>query len=160
MPKRYWLFKSEPTTYSFEDLVRDGQTEWDGVRNFQARNMLRDEMKAGDGVLFYYSSTKPQAVVGTAAIVKEGHPDDTAWDPKSAHPDLKSTRENPIWYVVDIAPVERFARSVTLEEMKQAPGLEKMMVIQRGARLSVQPVTEEEFEIVRKLGQPQPVSGS
>ena len=156
MPKRYWLFKSEPGTYSFDDLVRDGSTEWDGVRNFQARNFLRDEMQVGDGVLFYYSSTTPQAVVGTATVVRRGHPDETAWDPTSVHPDPKSTPENPIWYVVDIAPAERFTRPVTLDEIKHVPELEKMMVIQRGARLSVQPVSEQEWEIIRGLGKPEP----
>lgn len=156
MPK-YWLFKSEPDTYSFEDLIRDGETEWDGVRNFQARNMLRDEIKPGDGVLFYYSSTKPQAIVGTAKVVREGHPDETAWDPKSGHADPKSTPDNPIWYVVDIAPAERFTRPITLDEMKQIPGLEKMMAIKRGARLSVQPVTEQEWNVIREIGKPEPV---
>lgn len=157
---RYWLFKSEPNTYSYEDLVRDGETEWDGVRNFQARNMLRDEIKVGDGVLFYYSSAKPQSIVGTAKVVREGHGDETAWDPKSAHPDPKSTPDNPIWYVVDIAPGERFARPVTLDELKQIPGLEKMMVMRRGARLSVQPVTEAEWNIIRGIGKPEPVRRS
>lgn len=158
MAKRYWLFKSEPNTYSFEDLVRDGQTEWDGVRNFQARNFLRDDIKVGDSVLFYYSSTKPQAVVGVATVVKDGHGDETAWDPRSPHPDPKSTPDDPIWYVVDIAPAERFSRPVTLEELKKTPGLEKMMVIQRGSRLSIQPLAEAEFEIVRRLGGPRPVT--
>ena len=156
MPK-YWLFKSEPTTYSFDDLVRDGETEWDGVRNFQARNMLRDEIKPGDGVLFYYSSTKPQAIVGTAKVVKGGHGDETAWDPKSAHPDPKSTPDDPIWYVVDIAPAERFTRPITLEELKTIPGLENMMVIKRGARLSIQPVTEQEWNFIREIGKPEPL---
>jgi len=156
MPK-YWLFKSEPTTYSFDDLIRDGETEWDGVRNFQARNMLRDEIKHGDGVLFYYSSTKPQAIVGTAKVVREGHSDETAWDPKSGHSDPKSTPDDPIWYVVDIAPAERFARPITLEELKTIPGLEQMMVIKRGARLSVQPVTEQEWNVIRDIGKPEPV---
>ncbi len=156
MPK-YWLFKQEPTTYSFDDLIRDGQTEWDGVRNFQARNFLRDEIMPGDRVLYYYSNAKPQRIVGTATVVKGGHPDETAFDPKAAHPDPKSSPDNPIWYVVDIAPTERFKHEVTLEELKQMPGLEKMMVIQRGSRLSIQPVREQEWEIIRKAGQPEPL---
>src|SRR2546426_9582213 len=111
---KYWLFKQEPTTYSFDDLVRDGQTEWDGVRNFQARNFLRDEIKAGDRILYYYSNAKPQRIVGTATVVKGGHADESAFDPKSAHPDPKSTPDNPTWYVVDIAPTERVKNEVTL----------------------------------------------
>ena len=157
MPRRYWLFKSEPGTYSFDDLVRDGETEWDGVRNFQARNFLRDDIQEGDGVLFYYSSTKPQAVVGTARVTKPCHPDESAWDPASAHPDPKSTPDHPIWYVVDIAPMERFQRPVTLDEIRHIPGLEKMELIRRGSRLSVQPVSDGEWEIIRKLGRPEPV---
>lgn len=154
MAQRYWLFKSEPGAYSFDDLVRDGETEWDGVRNFQARNFLRDDIQVGDGVLFYYSNIKPQAVVGTARVTKRGHPDETAFDPRSPHPDPKSTPDNPIWYVVDIASAERFRRPVTLEEIRQVPGLEGMELIRKGSRLSVQPVSQQEWEIIRKLGQP------
>ena len=101
--RRYWLFKSEPSSYSFSDLMgEEYQTaEWDGVRNYQARNFLRDEVKVGDGVLFYHSNVKPPAVVGTAVVVRDGYPDDTAWDPDSEHPDPKST-EKPIWFMVDI----------------------------------------------------------
>ena len=100
--RNYWLLKSEPNSYSFADLqAEEGQTaEWDGVRNYAARNIMRDQMKAGDGVLFYHSSTKPMAVIGTAVIVREGYPDDTAWDPSSEHPDPKSTPDNPSWYMV------------------------------------------------------------
>ena len=98
----YWLFKSEPNTYSYDDLVRDGTSEWDGVRNFQARNFLRDEIKEGDGVLFYYSNAKPLVIVGTAVVTRSGYPDSTAWDPDSDHPDPKSTPDKPLWYMVDI----------------------------------------------------------
>lgn len=142
---RYWLFKSEPNSYSFDNLIEDGVAEWDGVRSFQARNYLKSEIKLGDGVLFYHSTEKPMAVVGTARVVKDGYPDDTAWDPTSDHPDPKSTPENPIWYMVDIAPDERFSRPVTLEEMRQEPRLAKMALLRRGMRLSVQPVTDEEW---------------
>lgn len=150
--RRYWLFKSEPTAYSYADLQRDGVAEWDGVRNYQARNFLRDTIQEGDGVLFYHSSTTPMAVVGTAVVVRAGYPDSTAWDPASAHPDPASTPENPRWYMVDIQADRPFERPVTLEAIKSAPGLEKMMVAQRGARLSIQPVTPEEWDIVVTMG--------
>ncbi len=148
-----WLVKSEPNTYSFSDLQRedDGTAEWDGVRNYQARNTMRDDMKVGDGVLFYHSNVKPMAVVGTATVVGEGYPDDTAWDPSSEHPDPKSTPDNPIWYMVDIKAESEFARPVTLEEIKQTPGLEKMALVNR-SRLSVQPVRPEEYRIIVDLG--------
>ena len=151
MPRRYWLLKSEPSSYSYDDLVKDGVSEWDGVRNFQARNLLRDEIQEGDGVLFYHSSTKPMAVVGTATVVRSGYPDHTAWDPKSDHPDPKSTREKPLWYMVDVKAEERFAHPVTLERMRRAPGLEQMMLLRQG-RLSVQPVTEAEWAVVIEMG--------
>jgi predicted RNA-binding protein with PUA-like domain len=151
MPRRYWLLKSEPSSYSYDDLVKDGVSEWDGVRNFQARNLLRDEIQEGDGVLFYHSSTKPMAVVGTGKVVRGGYPDHTAWDPKSDHPDPKSTPEKPLWYMVDISAEERFAHPVTLERMRLAPGLERMMLLRQG-RLSVQPVTEAEWAVVIEMG--------
>ena len=150
--RRYWLFKSEPNAYSYADLQRDGVAEWDGVRNYQARNLLRDTIQEGDGILFYHSSVAPMAVVGTAVVVRGGYPDETAWEPDSAHPDPKSTPDNPIWYMVDIRAEREFESPVTLDAIKSTPGLEKMMVAQRGARLSIQPVTPEEWEIVTKMG--------
>ena len=156
MVRRYWLFKSEPGAYSFDDLVRDGVAEWDGVRNYQARNLLRDEIKEGDGVLFYHSSSKPMSVVGTATVVRKGYPDFTAWDSASEHPDPKSTPENPIWYMVDIQAVERFSTPVTLERMRTVPQLTGMMLLRQG-RLSVQPVSEEEWETICGLGNPESV---
>ena len=151
MPRRYWLLKSEPSAYSYDELVKDGVSEWDGVRNFQARNLLRDEIQEGDGVLFYHSNTKPMAVVGTATVVRSGYPDYTAWDPKSDHPDPKSTPDKPLWYMVDIKAGERFAHPVTLERMRRAPGLEQMTLL-RQSRLSVQPVTEAEWAVVIGMG--------
>ena len=153
MAKRYWLFKSEPNAYSFDDLMseEDQTAEWDGVRNYQARNLLRDQMKVGDGVLFYHSNAKPMAVIGTAVIVREGYPDDTAWDPDSEHPDPKSTPDNPIWYMVDIKAETELTRQVTLEDVKSTPGLEDMVLVNR-SRLSVQPVKAEEFRIIVDLG--------
>jgi len=150
--RRYWLFKSEPNAYSYTDLQNDGVADWDGVRTYQARNFLRDDLKVGDGILFYHSNAAPMAVVGTAIVVRSGYPDSTAWDPKSAHPDPKSSPDQPRWYMVDIKAEQEFESPVTLESIKVLPGLEKMMVAQRGARLSVQPVALEEWEIVTKIG--------
>jgi predicted RNA-binding protein with PUA-like domain len=152
--RRYWLVKSEPGTFSFDDLLASPRktTHWDGVRNFQARNTLRDQMKKGDLAFFYHSSADPTAVVGVAEIVKEGYPDATALDPKDSHYDPKSTPENPIWYVVDLKAVEAFKHPVTLAELRETKGLEKMVLLQRGSRLSVQPVTAKEWEIIHKLG--------
>ena len=151
--RRFWLLKSEPNSYSFADLQgeEDQTAEWDGVRNYQARNTLRDEIKVGDGVLFYHSNVKPMAVVGTAVVVQEGYPDDTAWDPGSDHPDPKSTPDNPLWYMVDIKAEGEFDRPVTLEEIKSTPGLEEMALVKR-SRLSVQPVRPEEWRIIVELG--------
>ena len=146
--RRYWLFKSEPTAYSFADLQaeEDQTAEWDGVRNYQVRNYMRDDMKVGDGVLFYHSSAKPLAVVGTASIVREAYADSTALDPAEKHYDPKSSPDNPIWLMVDIKAEQEFKRPVTLDEIKQNPRLQNMLVIRRGMRLSIQPVTQEEWE--------------
>ena len=151
--RRFWLVKSEPNAYSYADLQSepDQTAEWDGVRNFQARNTLRDEMKVGDGVLFYHSSTKPMAVLGTAMVVRDGYPAYTAWDPTSDHPDSKSTPDNPIWYMVDIKAERAFPRPVTLQEIKSTPGLENMALVKR-SRLSVQPVAAEEWSIIVDMG--------
>ena len=154
--QRFWLFKSEPGAYSFTDLQRetDQTAEWDGVRNYQARNLLRDEIKVGDGVLFYHSVVKPMAVVGTAVVVRDGYPDDTAWDPDSEHPDPRSTPDNPVWFMVDIKAEAEFPTPVTLAEIKSTPGLENMALV-KNSRLSVQPVTTEEWEIILGLGSTQ-----
>ena len=114
--------------------------------------MLRDDIREGDEILFYHSSTKPLAVIGTAVVVKNGYPDFTAWDPKSEHPDAKSTPDNPIWYMVDIRATTRFLRPVTRDMLRAAPELKDMMVLRRGARLSIQPVTEGEWEAVVRMG--------
>ncbi len=151
--RRFWLVKSEPNTYSFADLMDepDRTAEWDGVRNYQARNTLRDDMKEGDGVLFYHSNAKPTAVIGTAVIVRGGYPDHTAWDPDSDNPDPRSTPDNPVWFMVDIQAVEAFDAPVTLAEIRKTPGLENMALV-KNSRLSVQPVTAEEWRIVTGLG--------
>ena len=154
-PVNYWLFKSEPTAYSYEDLQNedDRTAEWDGVRNFQARNLMRDEMKIGDRVLFYHSNAKPMAVVGTATIVKDAYPDHTALDPRSKYYDPKSTPDNPIWMMVDIKADRALARPVTLQEIKQTPALENMPLVRKGMRLSVQPVSASEWEVILSMSE-------
>ena len=149
----YWLVKTEPDVFSIQDLARaPGKTTcWDGVRNYQARNLLRDQMKLGDRVLIYHSSTEPTAVVGTARVVKDGYPDHTAWDKKSPHYDPDSTKENPRWYMVDIQLEQIFARPLTLAELKKIPALKQMELLRKGSRLSVQPVRKEEFDAIAKL---------
>jgi len=148
---RYWLMKSEPGSYSIADLRRDGRTHWDGVRNYQARNFMRDEMQVGDGVLFYHSNADPPAAVGTARVVRAGYPDPTARDPESRYFDPKASDDDPRWYMVDIEFESEFAHAVPLAALRDEPGLEKMLVTTK-SRLSVQPVTPEEFEIVRRMG--------
>lgn len=152
MAKRYWLLKCEPEAYTIDDLERDGVTSWEGVRNFQARNFMRDDMKPGDGVLFYASNAEPSGVTGLAEIARAGYPDPFAFDPKHHYYDGKSDPSNPTWYMVDVRFVAKFDRVVPLAELKATPGLESMMVTQKGSRLSVQPVTKSEFEIVSGLG--------
>jgi predicted RNA-binding protein with PUA-like domain len=147
---RYWLFKSEPTTFSIDDLMkRPNQTEhWDGVRNYQVRNLLRDKIKVGDKGFFYHSSCTPPGIVGTVSVVKPGYPDFTAWDRKSSHYDPKSTKEKPIWYMVDVKFVQKFPRIITLDDLKAHPQLKNMTVLRRGNRLSVTEVTEDEWDVI------------
>jgi len=152
MAKKYWLMKCEPEAYSIDDLERDGKTSWEGVRNFQARNFMRDEMNVGDGVLFYASNADPSGVTGLAEIVREGYPDPFAFQKKHKYFDPKSNPEKPTWYLVDVGFVAKFREIIPLATLKETPGLEKMMVTQKGSRLSVQPVTKAEFDIVSKLG--------
>ncbi len=151
-PAKYWLMKCEPEAYSIDDLARDGTTTWEGVRNFQARNFLRDDFQEGDGVLFYASNSVPSGVSGLAEVSRAGYPDPYAFDPKHVYFDPKSDPDNPTWIMVDVRFVEKFSEIVPLEALKVAPGLEEMMVIRKGMRLSIQPVTKKEFEIVTKLG--------
>lgn len=145
---KYWLFKSEPEAYSIDDLQKDKKTFWDGVRNYQARNFLRDEIKKGDMVLFYHSNCEPTGVFGICEVVKDGYPDNTAFDPESNHFDPKSKPENPDWFMVDIKFVKKFSKPVTLEEIKANSKLQNMKLLQRGNRLSIQPVTKEEFNAI------------
>lgn len=150
MPRRYWLMKTEPATYSIDDLARDGRTCWDGVRNYQARNYMRDAMNVGDLVLIYHSSAEPTGIVGLARVAGAAYPDHTALDPKSAYFDPKATGENPIWMMVDIEFVEKFVSPVTLERLRKEKSLSGMLVRQRGQRLSVMPVDEKHFECIRR----------
>jgi len=150
--KRYWLMKCEPGAYSIDDLERDGESSWEGVRNFQARNLLRDEVKVGDGVLFYASNAEPSGVTGIAEVSREGYPDPFAFRRGHKYHDPQSDPQQPTWYAVDIRFVEKFPEIVPLATLKAAPGLAGMRVVQKGSRLSVQPVTAPEFEIVRRLG--------
>lgn len=153
MAKRYWLLKTEPDCFSIDDLqAAPGRiSSWDGVRNYQARNILRDDVKAGDEALFYHSSANPTGVAGLCTIVRAGYPDHTAWDPTSEHFDPKAGPNNPIWYMIDVKFKKKLREVLPLSALKHTPGLEQMMVVQRGSRLSVQPVTNEEWKIVLTL---------
>jgi len=150
--RRYWLVKSEPTTFSFDDLLKAPKriTTWDGVRNFTARNFLRDGMKRGDQVFFYHSSTDPQAIVGICEVVREGYPDTTALDPKHPHFDPDSDPGNPSWFMVDLRAVGPLPRQVTLAEIKKTPALAGMALVRIG-RLSVTPVTAAEWEVIVEM---------
>ncbi len=152
MPRRYWLMKCEPSAYTIDDLASDKTTSWEGVRNYQARNFMRDDMKVGDGVLFYASNADPSGVTGVAEIARGGYPDEFAWKKGHKYFDPGSSKDHPTWYLVDIAFVERFPAIVPLETLKSTKGLEKMVVTQKGSRLSVQPVTKAEYDIVVRLG--------
>lgn len=147
----YWLIKSEPDCYSIDDFARDKKAAWSGIRNYQARNFMKS-MKVGDLVIFYHSSAKPPAAAGIAKVVAEAYPDTTALDPKDDHFDPKSTKDNPIWYMVDVSFIEKFTEPVSLPRIKADPKLDGIMVGQQGSRLSVQPVSKQHFEHIRKLG--------
>lgn len=149
----YWLFKTEPGCFSFDDLKnRPDMTEsWDGVRNYQARNFLRDTIQVGDRVLFYHSNIAEPAIVGLASVVQAGHPDTTALDPNGEHFDPKASVEKPLWYMVDVRYSEPLQKIVTLERIKQNPLLADMPLVNR-SRLSIQPVTEQEWQIILTMG--------
>lgn len=151
--RRYWLLKTEPSSFSIDDLLKAPKrtTSWDGVRNYQARNMMRDEMQPGDLAFIYHSSTDPTGIAGIAEIVKGGYPDETAFDKKDSHYDPKSSRESPSWYVVDVKAVEKFPEVITLERLRQTPGLEGMVLLKKGSRLSVQPVSSAEWARILRL---------
>ncbi|MBP9889978.1 MAG: EVE domain-containing protein [Leptospiraceae bacterium] len=151
---KYWLFKSEPDVFSIEDLKKskNGTASWEGVRNYQARNFLRDDVKKGDLVLFYHSSVEPMAVAGVAEVVKEGYIDFYAFDSKSNYYDPKSNPDKPQWYMVDVKFKSQFKNPVTLKAIRTYKELANMRLIQKGGRLSIQPITKEEFDFIVKLG--------
>jgi len=149
----YWLMKSEPDVFGIDDLkARPKKTEhWDGVRNYQARNMMRDQMKKGDQVFFYHSNCKEPGIVGIARIVKEGYPDYTAIDPGQKYYDAKCDPANPRWYMVDVQFVRKFKRTITLEELKQNTKLNDMPLVRRGNRLSIMPVSEQQWHAILNM---------
>lgn len=152
MAKKYWLLKCEPSAYSIEDLERDGRAGWEGVRNYQARNLMRDQMKAGDEAIFYASNADPSGATGVAKIVREGYPDPFQFQQGHEYFDPESGPDAPRWFTVDVAFVERFASAVTLGELRDEPSLAGMVILRKGNRLSVTPLTADEFKTVRRLG--------
>lgn len=153
--RNYWLFKTEADCFSIDDLARaKGQTTfWDGVRNYQARNMLRDEIQPGDQVLLYHSNCDPLLIAGICEVVKKGYPDHTAFDKNEQHYDPKSRPDAPTWYMVDIKLLQKFSVPVTRDQLKATPELAEMMVLRKGSRLSIQPVTPAEWKAVLKLAE-------
>jgi len=148
MPKQFWLMKSEPDVYGIDQFEKDSATGWSGVRNYQARNFMRDGMKVGDGVLFYHSSCDVPAIAGLAEVSRAAHPDPTQFDAKSEFYDAKSKRDAPTWMMVEIRFVKKLKQPLTLDTLKKIPKLKNMMLLQRGSRLSVQPVKPDEWETV------------
>jgi predicted RNA-binding protein with PUA-like domain len=149
----YWLFKSEPSEFSIDDLAAmPGQVDhWDGVRNYQVRNMLRDQMRRGDQAFFYHSSTTPLGIVGIVEIVRDGYPDTTAFDPDDSHYDPKSDPDNPRWFMVDVRFVRKLRRTITLDELKTHPALHDFPLVRRGNRLSIVPVSGQQWELILTL---------
>lgn len=145
--------KSEPLTYSIDHLIAESKkTEhWDGVRNYQARNMMRDEMKKGDLAFFYHSNCKTPGIVGIVEVVQEGYPDFTAFDPESKYYDPKSNSENPRWFMVDVKYKEKFNDTISLEQLRNTNGLKDMLILRKGNRLSITPLTEKEWKIIAKI---------
>lgn len=147
---KFWLMKSEPSCFSIDDLrnAPNQSSPWDGVRNYQARNFMRNEMSIGDQVFFYHSNCTPPGIVGIAEVTSKAYPDYTAWDPESEHPDPKSTPENPRWFMVDIQFREKFDRVISLDELKKYPELSNMILLRKGNRLSVMPVAADEWNFI------------
>ncbi|MEZ5590957.1 MAG: EVE domain-containing protein [Gammaproteobacteria bacterium] len=149
----YWLFKSEPAEFSIDDLAqRPGQTEpWDGVRNYQARNMMRDQMKCGDQAFFYHSNTEPPGIIGIVEIVREAYPDPTAFDSKDKHYDPKSNPDQPRWMMVDVKLIRKLTRLISLAELREQPELADMPLVRRGNRLSVMPVDDSQWQHILSM---------
>jgi len=154
---KYWLIKSEPETFSIQDLARAPKktTSWEGVRNYQARNFLR-AMQQGDLAIYYHSNAEPSAAVGVAKVVREAYPDHTAWDPTSDYHDPKASPDRPLWSMVDVQLVEIFPREIPLEELRGVKALAGMELLRRGSRLSVTPVSPAEFRTIEKLAHAKP----
>ncbi|MZI94499.1 EVE domain-containing protein [Vibrio sp. CAIM 722] len=146
----YWLFKTEPDTFSIDTLRTQQVSCWEGVRNYQARNFLRDEVKEGDKVFIYHSSCKEVGVAGIATVIKESYPDHFSWDLNSDYFDVKSTPENPRWFMVDVQFERKLKRVITLAELKSLAGLEQLPLVKKGSRLSVMPVSEQEWQLILK----------
>lgn len=149
---KYWLMKSEPDVYSIDQLKKDSTTPWEGVRNYQARNFMMKDMQVGDLVLFYHSNAEPSGVAGIAKVSKAAFPDKTQFDKKSEYHDAKATKEKPIWFCVEVEYVEKFRNFISLAELRENDKLADMVVLQKGSRLSVQPVDKKHFDIVKKMG--------
>ena len=147
----YWLMKSEPGAYSIDDLERDKREHWDGIRNYQARNMMRDDMHIGDDVFFYHSNCKEPGIVGIAKVASEPYPDPTQFDPESKYHDPKSSEVNPRWILVDVEFVRKLERTITLSELKTRPELEEMILLRKGNRLSIMPVSKEHWNRILNL---------
>ncbi len=152
MAKQYWLMKSEPDEFGIDDLKRVDIEPWSGVRNYQARNFMRDEMKIGDEILFYHSSTNPAGVAGVATVASEPYPDPTQFNKKSAYYDEKSTEEKPRWILIDVKFKKKLKHFVSLSAMKEEASLSQMKVLQKGNRLSIIPVSKEDFQYILKMG--------
>jgi len=148
---KYWLMKSEPDAYSIDDLRRDGREMWDGIRNYQARNMMRDEMKIGDEIFFYHSSCKEPGIVGLARVAGEPYPDPTQFNKKSRYFDPKSSEDDPRWYLVDIEFLRKTKRNITLVELKKEKSLEDMTLMRKGNRLSIMPVSTKHWKKILSL---------
>lgn len=148
--RNYWLMKSEPEAYSIDDLQRDKVEPWDGIRNYQARNFMRDEMEVGDGILFYHSNVKPPVIVGTMEVASEPYSDPTQFDPDSKYFDEKSSEEDPTWKLVDVKFVQKFENPVTRDAIKEEESLQDMVILNR-YRLSITPVTEAEWKKIHEM---------
>lgn len=151
--RRYWLMKSEPDAFSIDDLKRVKTSLWDGVRNYQARNFMMNDMKPGDEVLFYHSNAKPPGIAGLATVSKKAAPDPTALDKKSKYYDPKAAPEKPIWFCVEVRFKKKFKELISLDELKTHSALKDMLVLKKGQRLSIQPVTKKEFDFILSLPQ-------
>lgn len=157
---KYWLMKSEPEVFSIDDLKRDKKTLWEGVRNYQARNFMMNDMTLGDQVLFYHSNAEPSGVAGVATVSKLAIPDPTQFQKSSEYFDSKATKSNPRWFAITLVFVQKFSKLVSLTELRSHPDLQEMLVIRKGQRLSIQPVTEAEFRVTTSLGTLAPSSSA